>query len=95
MSGMEIVNASKPDLDDFLREHLRAARKDDQKLILRVQPQVYGVDTKQYQGWPDVAWKILIEKVDEGRQLKLALDEFFEALGRVGPTRVIEALKHL
>jgi hypothetical protein len=92
---MEIEFASKPELDTFLREHLRAAKADDQKLTLRVQPQVYGIDTKQYQGWPDVAWKILIERVEEGRQLKRALDAFFEALGRLGPQKVIETLEGL
>jgi hypothetical protein len=92
---MEVINAEKPDLDEFLKAHLRTARADDQKLTLRVQPQVYPVDTKQYQGWPDVAWKILIESVEEGRQLKRALDEFFDALGRVGPQAVITGLKNL
>lgn len=95
MGGMEIISAEKPELDEFLKGHLKAARADEQKLTLRVLPQVYTIDTKTYQQWPDIAWKVLIESIDEGRQLKKALDEFFEALGRKGPQEVIAALKNL
>lgn len=92
---MEIITAEKPDLHEFLKAQLRAARVEEQKMVCRIQPQVYGADTKQYQGWPDVAWKILIDNLEEAKQLKEALDEFFDALGRKGPEAVIASLRGL
>jgi len=91
---MELVNtADRLDLDDVVREAFKVAKDRDNPLRIRVQPTVYNAERADHVLWPGIVWTLLCTSLEEVRQLRKALDEFFSAIVRGGPAAVVEALK--
>lgn len=87
---MELANIDRPDFDEVIREAKAHAGADP--IRVRVQPSIYNRE-KGHILWPQVAWTTLCASLEEVRQLRKALDMFFEAIHRGGIEQVIEQLR--
>lgn len=72
---------------------MRAAKR--AKVRTRILVQLYAFGEKQrYRNWRGVVWRLDLEPtVLAGSNFRAALSTFFEAVGSIGPARVIDALK--
>jgi hypothetical protein len=88
---MEVIT-DKPDFDEVIREAKRAAGSGE-PIKVRIQPSTYNKERTTEVMWPGVIWKVLCANIEEVRDLRKALDEFFSAMARGGVHTVIAVLR--
>lgn len=94
-AGPELLD--EPDADAQYSEAIDLARAAKRgKVRVRILVQLYAFGEKQrYRNWRGVVWRLdLDQTVLAGSNFRAALSTFFQAVGTVGPARVVDALKN-
>lgn len=85
-----------PDADAQYSEAIDLAKAAKRpKVRVRILVQLYAFGEKQrYRNWRGVVWRLDLDMtVLAGSNFRAALSTFFQAVGTIGPARVVDALK--
>lgn len=79
--------------EESLRRAADTAAAAGKPLLIKVGMHLYDPSKRNYIGWRGQSWKATVRDAGAARELRDALGVFFEALGGLGPARVIAVLR--
>jgi hypothetical protein len=81
MAHTAFTHDEKPSMDAPLEVVGNGASALEKPIRIRLQPDLYNWETRTYEAWYGLTWKVEVQDVAEGRRLRQALADLFTAFG--------------